>query len=74
MKHVNAPPDLPTGYKDRMDREVMNIMPAAARVMEICDEFCGDSVEITDGSIIVRLTRGVTRNYYAKIQSNRATV
>ena len=31
-------------------------MPAARRVMEICREFCSDSVELTDGDITVRLT------------------
>ena len=50
-------PDLPTGYKQRMDKEVLTIMPAAQRVMEICREFCNDSVEITDGDITVRLAQ-----------------
>lgn len=49
-------PDLPKGYKERMDKEVLTIMPAAKRVMEICREFCSDSVELTDGDITVRLT------------------
>ena len=50
-------PDLPAGYKERMDKEVLTIMPAARRVMEICREFCSDSVELTDGDITVRLTQ-----------------
>ena len=50
-------PDLPAGYKERMDKEVLTIMPAARRVMEICREFCSDSVELTDGDITVCLTQ-----------------
>jgi len=53
----SSAPDLPTGYKERMDKEVLTIMPAARRVMEICREFCSDSVEITDGDVTVRLTQ-----------------
>jgi len=40
-----------------MDKEVLTIMPAARRVMELCREFCSDSVELTDGDITVRLTQ-----------------
>ena len=50
-------PDLPDGYKQRMDKAVLTIMPVARRVMEICREFCSDSVEITDGDITVRLAQ-----------------
>ncbi len=47
--------DLPSGYKERMDKEVLTIIPAARRVMEICREFCSDSVELSDGEIMIIL-------------------
>ena len=49
-----------------MDKEVLTIMPAAQRVMEICREFCNDSVEITDGDITVHLTQNKSSSLGAK--------
>jgi len=37
-------PDLPAGYKERMDAAVLKLMPEADRIYEICREFCCDNV------------------------------
>jgi hypothetical protein len=48
--------DLPSGYKERMDKEVLSLMPCVKRIMEICSEFCADNVEIGNDKIKVHLS------------------
>lgn len=46
-------PDLPGGYKERMDDATLKLMEQARKIMEICKEFACDNVELTDGEITV---------------------
>ena len=55
MGSEEAVGDLPPGYKERMDKATLSIMPQARRVMEICGEFCCNNVVLTDGDIKVTI-------------------
>ena len=49
--------DLPSGYKERMDRATLIIMPEAGRVMELCEEFCCNNVVLIGGRCKVTIER-----------------
>ena len=55
-------PDLPRGYKERMDEATLTLMPEARRVMEICREFECETVNLSDGDIHVAISRVPTDN------------
>lgn len=46
VKRLKYDGALPGGYKERMDRSVLAIMPEVAKVMEICGEFCCVEIEL----------------------------
>ena len=46
-------PDLPEGYKERMDSCASNMMPHAKRAWEIVEEFCAEDLLLTYGEIEV---------------------
>ncbi len=48
-------PDLPSGYKERMDIHVLALMPHAQGITELCGEFCCETVELSDGDITVTI-------------------
>lgn len=52
-------PDLPPGYKERMDKSVIVVMDEAKRIMEICNEFECETVEFGDGtlSVVIKPTK-----------------
>ena len=55
----NDIPNLPDGYRQRVEALVLDIMPMAEKVMDICEEFCGDSLVIGNGELRVRIDRKV---------------
>lgn len=46
MSEDNLPPDLPRGYKERADVFIFKIMPAAEKLIDICEEFGCPSIHL----------------------------
>ena len=49
-------PDLPLGYKKLMDTAVLLLMRQVEKIMYICAEFCGESVELEGEKFNVSIT------------------
>ena len=47
------PPELPAGYKERMDAAVMNLLPEAAKAFDIVDEFGCDNLVVNGNGVKV---------------------
>ena len=54
-------PDLPGGYKERMDAAIIILMPEAKRILEICQEFASYDVVLTDGEVEVTISQNRQR-------------
>jgi len=53
----DPPPDLPGGYKERMDDFVLDIMPIAEKIQDLCEEFGGGQAVLYGDELRVKVDR-----------------